>query len=319
MGKWMALLLTLIAFGCSTPLSPGQPLDGGMPATAATTSTPESLPPAESGYTPSSKKGVILPGEHSFCQDLDTLNVGWYYRNEPRPAPDCPVPDPRFVPRLTNAAIVTDEALAEAIKNAHASGWLIGFVEPNLPWWSHDNIPPTPLTGARNWRKIEEAALPVGIRLVSPSPSQHEPGVHDDYGHTWLWAMVDAYEAEYGEKPHFDALGWNFYSKNPANFQAFFMERRNEALAYGYDVPFWILEYAGDCWNSDKFPTGNEEVVTRVTPSFENTPWIARYVWFANRIRPDESWAPNWHSCSLIDPDTGELTELGKLYAENGE
>lgn len=311
----LVLVFMALTIGCTPAFSSELPLDNGLPAASANANPTLEESSTSGAVIPTSKRGVVLPADYSFCQDVDNLKVGWYYRNEISPAPDCPSPDPRFVPRLTNAETVTDEALAEAVKNAQASGWLIGFVEPNLPWWAENDIPPTPLAGARTWRKIEEAALPAGIKLVSPSPSQHKPGEHDDYGYTWIWAMVDAYEAEFGEKPHFDALGWNFYSKRPAAFQTFFTARHNEALAYGYDVPFWILEYAGDCWNTNIYPTGNEEVMTQVTQAFENTPWIDRYVWFTNRIKPEDPWAPNWHSCSLIDPETGELTELGKLYA----
>ena len=274
-------------------------------------STTSTTPPPTTVTEINSKKGIILPEAYSFCQDIETLEVSWYYRNDIYPPADCPAVDPRFVPRLVSAKNVADETLALAIENARASGWLIGYVEPNIPWWGGHV---TPREGALAWRKIEAAARPAGIKLVSPSPSQHEPGVNDEYGYTWIWAMVDAYENEYGEKPHFDALGWNYYDNSVSAFQTYFSTRRQEALDKGYDLPFWVLEYGGECWNTDKYPTGNTEIMTEITQSLENTPWIARYVWFANRIKPEDSWAPNWHSCTLINPDTGNLTDLGQLY-----
>ncbi len=330
------LFLTFIVSvsGCSLKPSPAVKTDAYLHSPGAqATSTPQaravavsSSPAAEienSGAgSPaitnkgSKKKGILLPGAYSFCEDIETLNIGWYYRNSVDPAPDCPSPDPRFVPRLTNGRLVSDESLAAAIENAKASGWIIGFVEPNIPWWDGSGEPVTPLEGAKNWRKIEEAALPAGIKLVSPSPSRHDPGYFDEYGYTWIWAMVDAYENKFGAKPHFDAMGWNYYDNNPHKFQEFFSARRREAVEKGYDVPFWILEYAGECWNTDKYPTGNDEIMTRITPSLESTPWISRYVWFTNRISPNDPWAENSHSCTLIDPETGELTSLGEFYAE---
>jgi hypothetical protein len=200
-------------------------------------------------------------------------------------------------------------SLPIAVANAQASGWLAGFSEPNLPWWAGSV---SPAQGAVLWRQIENAALPAGIKLVSPAPSQHSPGQHDPNGNQWLWAMVDAYKAQYGSNPHFDAIGWNIYVKTPSAMQAYLIARRNEALARGYNVPFWILEYSGECWSSN---SGNGAIMTTIAPWFEATPWIGRYAWFANRITGSEDAAPGWQSCSLVNPTTGNLTSLGQIYS----
>jgi hypothetical protein len=262
------------------------------------------------------KKGTILA--HPNCEDIDTLQTSWYFDNYVQ-NPCGPVAVP-YIPRVYNAQHANDtKILGEAIENAKISGWLLGFVEPNLPW--HGNV--SPEDGAKAWRTIEEAALPHGIKLVAPSPSQHEPGTKilpeydpDPYGYTWLWAMIDAYQTLYGEKPHFDALAWNFYDNNPNATKAYLIARHREAVAQGYDLPFWVMEYAGRCWDTDKYPTGNEQIMNQLTPWLNDTAWIGRYAWFANRIRGDEAWGPNHHSCTLIDPDTDQLTTLGQSYAD---
>jgi len=275
--------------------------------------TPAPPPPTATPQPASSiKKGIIIVDAYSVCDDVNRLNAAWYYRNNVSPSPDCPVPDSRYVPRLTNAKNIAPDVLAQAIESATASGWIIGFVEPNIPTWAGHV---SPKEGALAWRKVEEAVLPTGIKLVSPSPSQHEPGYFDEYGHTWLWEMVKAYQDEFGQKPHFDALAWNIYLKSVDASRDYLVARHQEAVAQGYDVPFWILEYAGECWNTDQFPTGNDAIMTELTPLLEHTPWIQRYAWFANRIKPDDIWAPNWHSCTLVNPDTNELTPLGQLYS----
>jgi hypothetical protein len=134
----------------------------------------------------------------------------------------------------------------------------------------------------------------------------------DSYGYTWIWQMVDAYQNLYGEKPHFDAMGWNYYSPSSGQTQSFLNTRHQEALARGYDVPFWILEYAGECWNNGK---GNDDVMTNTTSWFKNTSWITHYAWFTHRINPDSEWGKNYDSCSLQDPNTGTLTSLGTFFA----
>lgn len=255
------------------------------------------------------EKGVALA--YPSCEDLDTLGAGWYVNFSNSPSAGCPSPDQRFVPMVYNADHATGITLTTAISNAKASGWLLGFGEPNLPW----NGNTTPLEGATAWRAIEAAALPAGIKLVAPAPSQHDPGYFDPLGYTWIWNMIDEYHALYGENPHFDAMGWNYYNSSPQAFQNFLNARHQEALDRGYDIPFWILEYAGECWNTGNFPTGNYEIMTQVTPQLKSTPWIARFAWFANRIRGTEPWGQNHQSCSLINPDTGALTALGALYA----
>jgi hypothetical protein len=278
----------------------------------------------KSAYEP--EKGVDL--SYSFCEDLNTLGAGWYTSFNYQPAGNCPPNDRRFVPVIYGKDQANNNAiLTTAINNAKVSGWLIGYGEPNLRGT-------TPYEGAIAWKKIEDAALPLGIKLVSPFPSPHQPysslnGSTDPYGYTWTWKMVEEYQKLYGAKPHFDALGWNYYLINedpktgqpmfppiPQNAIDFLNLRRQEALARGYDIPFWILEYAGACWHGGTpYPTYNTETIQQVTAWFKNTAWVTRYAWFSNRIWGNEPWGQNHQSCTLIDPTTGQPTSLGVMYS----
>lgn len=265
------------------------------------------------------KKGISLA--YANCEDITKLKAEWYINFQHVPSAGCPSLDKRFVPVIYNALVANNPVmLTQAITNAKASGWLIGFTEPNLPW----NGNTTPLEGAKAWKKIEEAALPLKIKLVSPVPSPHAPytpsNKTDPYGYTWTWKMVEEYQKLYGKKPHFDALGWNYYlvvfPPNPQDALDFFNARRQEALARGYNIPFWVPEYAGACWHSGtQFPTKNKEMMTLGTQWLKDTPWITRFAWFSNRIKGNELWGLNHQSCSLVNPDTGALMELGVLYA----
>lgn len=246
------------------------------------------------------KKGVFMT--HPPCSDVTMLTASWYFNCSVRPTSTCPTPDKRFIPLIHNAGSMAD--LSEAIANAQASGWLMGFNEPNLSW--QGNM--TPAEAAELWPQIEAQAQATGIKLVSPAPSQHDPN--------WLWRMVDEYRARHGgQSPRFDAIAWHIYATDPTTMQNFLIARRNEALARGYDVPIWVTEYGGYCWESTTGNTGNYEIMTAVTPWFNSTPWIGRYAWFANRIYGTEPWATGWQSCSLVNVTTGALNPLGVIYA----
>lgn len=244
------------------------------------------------------KKGIFMT--YPPCSDVSMLAASWYFNNTVHPNTSCPTPDERFVPMIHNAANMSE--LPEAIANAQASGWLMGFNEPNLSY--QGNV--TPAEAAELWPQIEAQAG--SIKLVSPAPSQHDPD--------WLWRMVDEYRARYGgQSPRFDAIAWHIYANNPTTMQNFLTARRSEALARGYDVPIWVTEYSGYCWESATGNTGNDKIMTLVTPWFDSTPWIGRYAWFANRIYGTEPWGPGWQSCSLVNVTTGELNPLGVIYA----
>lgn len=275
------------------------------------------LPVILVSYEP--EKGVSL--SYSYCEDLTTLKAGWYINFRHAPIGNCPASDQRFVPIIYGKTEANNNTiLTAAINNAKISGWLIGYGEPNLRGT-------TPLQGAIAWRTIEQVALPAGIKLVSPFPSPHPPNSNlvspaEPYGYTWTWKMVEEYQNLYGTKPHFDALGWNYYLINYPSFPPkpqdainFFNARRQEALARGYDVPFWILEYAGACWHTNTpHPTYNAETMQLVTTFFKNTSWITRYAWFSSRIFGNEPWGQNHQSCSLLNPSTGTRTALGATY-----
>lgn len=262
-------------------------------------------------------KGVVVPATYSNCQDINALQVGWYYRNAVTPIPDCVVQNSRFVPRIVDGKHFTDDELAIAIANAQAGeGWLMGFVEPNYSAWGGYM---TPAEGAVAWKRVEDAALPAGIKLVAPSPSQHAPGTNSEagIGYTWIGEMIQEYKKlNGGSKPHFDAFAWNYYDKDPNKHKNFLIARRQDALNLGYDIPFWVVEYAGACWDTPygESATGNTRVMTELTPWLDSTPWIARYAWFANRLSGSDPWAPGWRSCSLLDATTGGHTSLGLIY-----
>jgi hypothetical protein len=230
----------------------------------------------------SPKKGLAAPPGPANCDDLETLRVSWYYNWTVRADAGCEG-NPAFVPRIWGANNVSE--LPSAIENAKASGWLIGFNEPNLPGIGFIS----PEDGAKYWKQIEDAALPQDIKLVSPAPNPYPPGhaPGDNYGYTWLMAMVQAYHPD------------------PQVNINYLIARYNDFKELYPGVKLWILEYNG-CFVQDD----PERVMREVTPWFEEQEWIARYAWYVSR--PDN----NPHSdspCTLINRE-GELQDIGELY-----
>ncbi|MCG3206502.1 MAG: hypothetical protein FOGNACKC_00101 [Anaerolineae bacterium] len=293
----------------------------------------------KSPYEPA-KGGIVIEPAYlntpnaSSCEDLTLLGEGWYFNNTPWPStgPGCFPGDRRFVPRLYNDVQVNDPAiLDQAIENAKVSGWLLGFVEPNLSW--QGNV--TPANGALAWKKIEDAitakglVLGVDIKLVAPAPNQWAPGYcygctgnqTNVYGYQWVWYMVDRYKDQNCPtsrtcKPHFDAMAWNYYynfqSSVSTEFVNYFTARRNEGLTRGLTGDIWIMEYAGACWNTGtKYPTYANEVMDKVTPWLVSQSWVKRHAWFGNRL--NNYTAETLGDCSLIDAN-GNIKSLGIKY-----
>jgi hypothetical protein len=290
----------------------------------------------KSPYEPEKGGIVILPDQlndpnaHN-CDDLTLLNEGWYYNNDRYvySGPGCFSGDRRFVPRLYDTDHVTNQTyLDQAITSAVASGWLLGFVEPNLSW--QGNV--TPYEGAVAWKTLEDRiaarglTLGVDIKLVAPAPNQWEkgecrdckPGETNEWGYEWIEEMVRQYQTLYNKNPHFDAMGWNYYydfkilGAPRTEFANYLTARRQAALNLGLTGDIWVIEYGGACWNTGTTnPTYAHYVMDDVTPWLKSTPWIKRYAWFGNRLQNYK--LENTADCSLLT-STGGLTSLGSKY-----
>lgn len=260
---------------------------------------------------PSPKKGFDAHGSPA-CGDLVNLRASWYFNAGVSPDPACGSEyNANFVPMIYNGPAMAN--LATAVVNAQASGWLMGFSEPNL---TEQGSYLSPADGAILWKQIEDAVAGTNIKLVSPAPNQWEDGQYGlPYGNRWTWYMVEEYKRLYGRKPRFDALGWHYYADSLGDLQAFLDARRVEALKRGYDVPFWITEFAGKCVTEPDSQI--QAVMSSSVPWFNQTPWIGRYAWFATRLTPGSDAAGHDYSrCSLIDAQSGDITALGRMYRQ---
>jgi hypothetical protein len=260
------------------------------------------LPIIPNPFSPKKGVGVTISPA---CADVAALRASWYLNWSFAPDGTCGgAAEGGFVPRISNEAAV--QHLTEAIANAQPSGWLIGFNEPNLV--TQANI--SPERGAQLWKQIEDAAIPAGIKLVSPAPNPDPPGhtPGDPNGYTWLMKMVEAYQNQNGGAlPHFDAIGWHAYHSDPQVIKSYLAARYEDFRGLYPNAKVWVLEYNG-CFVENN-PEG---VVREVTSWLEQQPWIERYAWFSNRRSPSFQGD---HPCLLID-DNNNLTQVGQIYSE---
>lgn len=228
--------------------------------------------------TANRNKVGIAPGGY-VTGDLELLNAAWSYRwnNE------------IYGDRVEWVDMIWGERyMSVSIR----SNIILGFNEPDRT--GQANI--DPLTAAQLWREIE-MRYP-GKRLISPAPSQTDPG--------WLWRMVDDYTALYGEKPRFDGVAVHYYrwSESMSTASEYLQQRRADELAHGYDAPLWLTE-VGAC--------GADEVATLrdVMQAANELGYLARAAWY--KLRADQ-W--DTATCSTMIDERGALTPLGRAYQD---
>jgi hypothetical protein len=103
-------------------------------------------------------------------------------------------------------------------------------------------------------------------------------------------------------------IGWHIYisTETEAKHLHLFLDGIYQ-LNYP-DTKWWITEFADI--------TGNISNDRIMLDEFKKRDWIERWAYFTNRSNGDEPWYPVGWDVQLIDWNTGELTEIGKWYAE---
>jgi hypothetical protein len=230
--------------------------------------------------SPASKKGIGLT--YSNCNDVGMLGVYWYYDWSLQP-PICD-PDTEVIPMIFDSS-----AIGATIKGR--SDWLMGFNEPDL-------LGVTPSVAATQWRRVEQLYQK---KLVAPVPSQNNP--------VWLEQTRNAYIAQYGVPPKWDALAVHCYE---------YFERDCRTKLQGWfnklqdwNIPeLWITEFSFFPCNGHDAPNEMKSFVNYLN----SEPRVTRYAWFAARIRGDEAWSFG-AECNPASVDgLGNLTPLGRAY-----
>ncbi|MBP8851004.1 MAG: T9SS type A sorting domain-containing protein [Breznakibacter sp.] len=219
-----------------------------------------------------------------------------------------------------------DDTALRAYLNTHPNvKYLLGFNEPNFT--NQANI--TPQQAAAAWPKMEKVAQDYGLKLVSPAVN-YSPNA------SWVsnlatlptlpsgmaWRIQNKQgEEHYGEVNINDPFNWltaffAYYPTAKVDYIACHCYMNTASVVIGYvndfitkfNRPVWLTEYCG--WDNGITKSGQESYMRETIASFDANPNVFRYAWFFGR----DLYTVAPYS-SLLTPNYGELSTLGKIYA----
>lgn len=180
------------------------------------------------------------------------------------------------------------------------SEWVLWFNEPELT--GQDNFL-TPEQATQLWN-ANIGAYP-GKKHVSPAVTEL----------TWLSRFLALVQ----RKPSALAVhyyAWRGLDTEIARTKEFLRQAVDLAQRYGIGE-VWLTEWAGlHGWMGQEAALEYERrMLTEILPSF---PQITRQAWFQLSYRGDEEWAFGVDcNTSLVDYNTGQLTQFGVIYKSN--
>ena len=286
-----------------TPPAPAPTPTPTPPAPTPTPTPPPPPPPAPTPTPKSAKRGVAY--DLGSAADLQALSSGvsWWYNWGSRPNASLPANAATqagmdYIPMLWNASY--DAATVEAYIKANNVKYLLVLNEPNLV----DQADMTPAQAAAAWPGYEAVAAATGAKIVGPAITW---GTMAGYGDpiTWMDAFILAYKQANGNRmPQIDYLAFHWYDYG--------LDAQLTRLQK-YGKPFWVTEMAnwhtGDGSAAIDSSIKQQGQMTDMVKTCENRSDVFRYAWFTGRMNNGDP-----HFTSLFAANSGELTDLGKLY-----
>lgn len=278
-----------------------------------------------------SKKGACWGTLHR-TSDMD---ISWYYNwsVEESPGTDKYL---EFIPMLWGN--FGDDWLNDHSNKKY--GTILSFNEPD--WSDQSNVPVT-IKSATEWTEryneanntnierpssVEEAwqsFMDSGLRVGSPATALAPPicngsiTMNDiDGPDIWWYDFMDLMESNKSKNWDYDFVALHSYdgSCDAKNFL--------EMIDKTYELtkkPIWITEFGVAEWNENKqWKGGNaatekkvRDFMEEVIKGLEEREFVERYAWFP--FNPQDEYGG---ASGIFDYETGELTELGKLYKSLG-
>jgi hypothetical protein len=250
--------------------------------------------------TQSSKKGIAF-GYHT-AADMAAISKGmsWWYNWAV--VPEDGVKDVfgsynmDFVPMAWNGLF--DEASLRAFYESHPDAeYLMGFNEPNFV--KQANL--TPGEAAALWPKLEAIAKDFNLKIVGPAVNYCDKCIVVN-GDT-ITDPVEYLDSFFIACPacQVDYIAVHNYMCYSGALSSY-IERFKK-----YKKKIWLTEFA--CWDQANITLDMQKsYILGALDYLENDTMIFRYSWFnGNR-------ANNYPYLSLLEPQSGVLTELGDLY-----
>lgn len=255
------------------------------------------------------KKGICVN-----TKDMGTavnpadMNIGWYYNWGYKSFKELNYSNKKFnntefVPMIYGDGMLSIE---EMMVSANTQGYkyMLSYNEPDLS--VEANVSPS--TMALRWNDFMK--YKGNMRLGSPAPSTANVPVEST---KWWQPYWNTLSTTAKAETSFIAVHryYEYYDKNTAQD---FLMLIDETYAK-YKKPIWVTEFA--LWRFDKNDAVGcakaQEFMKIVCKGLNERSYVERYAWFCPNYREKAA-----SSSAIFDYVTGEITPIGKIYAEIG-
>jgi hypothetical protein len=233
---------------------------------------------------------------------LSKLRVSWMYRWHPDP----PVGLPSGVEFVGMKARWWPLSISDV--KVGAGGTILLYNEPNHAEQAKmgpNNTPGilTPAYAAAEWPAIQGFLdKNPGVRIGAPCPANNgSKGAQYPEPTKWLDEYIAALPPGAWDKIAFTTI--HYYGNSVDALKAYV-----DKMWTKYRKPVWITEFAAVGSAED-----NKALMKKALPWLDSHPHVERYAWYPHGSDPLSSWLKGGNA--LLDAKTGELTDLGKMYA----
>lgn len=254
------------------------------------------------------KKGVCVnTKDMGTAVDPASMNVGWYYNWDWKSFKDMnfsnkKFDDLEFVPMIWGDSMTETREIFDNVKSKGYK-YLLAYNEPDLKWES--NVRPDVM----QYRWNDCVNNKGNVRLGSPAVS-----VFPTWSNDWWTPFWNSMAADKKNAMSFIAVHSYQKSYDGAKSALQYLQAIDECWET-YHKPIWITEFA--FW---KFSINDaagcakvQEFMKIVIKGLNERSYVERYSWFCPNIEEDAA-----SSSSIFNYKTGELTTLGKIYAQIG-
>ena len=250
------------------------------------------------------KKGLCVNSEMGKKLDPRAMNMGWYYDWGTGKLPYTPYRYVEFVPMIWGNG---GEGNISSIAS-DGYKYLLAYNEPDMGGdVGGSNIAVD--TAVANWPKFTQYdSYYLGAPAPALSPSW---GTGTDGGY-WFRSFM--------EQVNHDTIDFIplhcYYGQygGAAGAQAFLSEVVDKTYEM-YHKPIWVTEFAVSGWGYDTewARKSVEEFISTAIKGLNERPYVERYSWFSFDTTDNNNGAS-----ALWTDATGELTDLGKIYVNEG-
>lgn len=256
-------------------------------------------------YFSITKKGLCVNNDMGVNLNPRKMNMGWYYNWGTDPFSYEAYKGMDYVPMIWGTG--AENAIPSIASKNYK--YLLAYNEPDMPMWdqagnyiggSNVNVN----TAINNWYKFLGNSYHLGAPAPAQSPSWS--------GGTWFRTFMDSIDHD-----TIDFIPLHCYYGTyggAAGANAFLTDVVDKTYQM-YHKPIWVTEFAVSGWGYSN-TYGREslkEFMTTVIDGLNARPYVERYSWFSFNTTDETNGAS-----ALWTNSTGELTELGEIYANYG-